>query len=216
MSALPQASGNSPHSHFTRIVSDIQARGWSFIPGFLDPHLWSVLFTRARDLADYHQAGLGRGRLHRTNPFIRNDDICWLDSGYGADAIWLGVMEQLRLTLNRHFFLGLFEFESHYAVYPVGGVYRRHLDAFKGEGNRVVSVVLYLNPDWQPADGGELVIYPESEPGGLRFLPAAGSLAVFLSEELPHEVLASRRTRYSIAGWFRLNNSSSRRPDPPG
>jgi len=32
-------------------------------------------------------------------------------------------------------------------------------------------------------------------------------LVIFLSEEFPHEVLPANTHRYSIAGWFRVNNS---------
>jgi SM-20-related protein len=33
--------------------------------------------------------------------------------------------------------------------------------------------------------------------------PDAGRAVLFLSEDVPHEVLPARRTRYSIACWFR-------------
>ncbi len=40
-------------------------------------------------------------------------------------------------------------------------------------------------------------------------------MMVFLSEELPHEVLPAIRDRYQIAGWFRLNNSIANNIDLP-
>lgn len=43
--------------------------------------------------------------------------------------------------------------------------------------------------------------------------PRAGTLVVFLSEDMPHEVLETQRERYSIAGWFRVNGSDSVRLD---
>ncbi|WP_335340025.1 2OG-Fe(II) oxygenase [Sedimenticola selenatireducens] len=46
-------------------------------------------------------------------------------------------------------------------------------------------------------------------------LAQAGELAVFLSEEFPHEVLAADRDRYSVAGWFRVNGSINQQIDPP-
>jgi SM-20-related protein len=77
-------------------------------------------------------------------------------------------------------------------------------------------VVVYLNPGWQPVDGGELVIYTdEVDQDSIRVTPAFGTLVVFLSEDFPHEVLPAQRDRYSIAGWFRLNTSTSDRVDPP-
>jgi len=40
-------------------------------------------------------------------------------------------------------------------------------------------------------------------------------LVVFLSEEFPHEVLKAKRSRFSVAGWFRVNTSNAERADPP-
>jgi len=34
-------------------------------------------------------------------------------------------------------------------------------------------------------------------------LPQAGTLACFLSGEIPHEVLAAQRPRMSLTGWFK-------------
>ena len=74
-----------------------------------------------------------------------------------------------------------------------------------------------LTPDWAAADGGELVLYTDTgaeagvgqngagSPAAVRVLPTFGTMVFFLSEKFPHEVLPARRTRYSIAGWFRIN-----------
>jgi SM-20-related protein len=59
------------------------------------------------------------------------------------------------------------------------------------------------------------MMYPPNSEEGLAFQPQGGTLAVFLSEEFPHEVLAANRTRYSIAGWFRVNTTTGDRLDPP-
>ena len=131
------------------------------------------------------------------------------DATGDAEQRWLGWSERLREALNRQLFLGLFTFESHFAHYAPGDFYRQHLDAFKADAltrkaNRKVSVVAYFNPGWLPDDGGELVIYDAAGTGSLlRVTPAYGSLVVFMSEDVPHEVLPARRDRYSIAGWFR-------------
>jgi len=41
------------------------------------------------------------------------------------------------------------------------------------------------------------------------------NFALTLSEEFPHEVLIAKRDRYSIFGWFRLNNTMENSIDPP-
>jgi SM-20-related protein len=118
-------------------------------------------------------------------------------------------MEDLRKTLNRELTLGLFDFEAHLALYPPGARYRCHLDRFQGEGDRILSTSLYLNPDWSPGDEGVLRLYldkPESEPFE-DVLPAGGTLVCFLSERFHHEVLPSRRERLAATGWFTRRRS---------
>ena len=90
------------------------------------------------------------------------------------------------------------------------------MDAHKGDANRVLSIVVYLNPEWLPESDGESVLYKdESDKKGIKVTPMFGTVVVFLSEEFPHEVLATQRDRYAIAGWFRLNSSILGRIDPP-
>ena len=92
------------------------------------------------------------------------------------------------LALNRAFFLGLEDYESHFALYPPGAFYQKHLDRFRDDDRRTLSAVFYLNADWQPEQGGALRLYPEGG-GELDVLPTAGTLVLFMSAELPHEVL---------------------------
>ena len=123
--------------------------------------------------------------------------------------------DALRLFLNRRLFLGLDTFESHFAHYAPGAFYRKHRDAFRDAGapaatRRVLSVVAYVNAGWGAEDGGELVIYDDAGETPLqRVLPLAGTLVVFLSEDVPHEVCSARRDRYSIAGWYRVRATTS-------
>ncbi len=118
--------------------------------------------------------------------------------------------------MNRRLLLGLFAFESHLARYQAGDFYKKHRDALRGKSNRKVSLIVYLNRNWQPLDGGELVLYSaDGESELVRVLPQLGTAVAFLSEEFPHEVLPAARERRSIAGWFRVNSSASDRVDPP-
>src|SRR5690606_23717683 len=121
-----------------------------------------------------------------------------------------------RRGLNERLFLGLDFYEPHYAHYAPGAAYARHRDAFVGQRNRIISTVLYLNADWQEADGGELLVYDEAATTVLeRVRPVGGTLVVFISERLPHEVLPARRSRYSIAGWFRQRSGTWHGPRKP-
>ena len=152
-------------------------------------------------------AATGRGEGRHLNARVRSDGIHWLRAEEPVDRLWLDYAEGLRQALNERLFLGLFDFEAHYARYAPGDFYSRHRDAFAGQRNRVVSTVLYLNETWQADDGGELLLYDDSGEKLLdRLLPQGNSLVVFLSERVPHEVLPAQRARYSVAGWFRLRN----------
>lgn len=82
--------------------------------------------------------------------------------------------------------------------------------------------MVYLNQNWSAEDGGELVIYNNQmsdssivDNSKTIVVPSFGTIVTFLSEEFPHEVLPAMRDRYSIAGWFRLNNSIANNIDPP-
>jgi SM-20-related protein len=154
-------------------------------------------------------AGIGRADQHQQARAIRRDLTHWLTGQHPDEAHFLALMEDLRLTLNRALFLGLYDFEAHFAIYEPGAFYARHRDAFEGQRNRVVSVVLYLNREWQAGDGGELVLYSTDEASVVAIIePLANRLVVFLSEDMPHEVLVASHRRCSIAGWFRVNDGA--------
>ena len=203
---------------FERIAAGLHVQGYSIVDNAIPEELAETLFARVSSLnsADFSPAGIGRSQNLMLNNFIRRDEIRWLDAGSHYERGWLEWVEHLRIFLNRRLFLGLFSYEGHFAHYKSGAFYKKHVDAFHGESSRILTAVLYLNRDWQTEDGGELVLYPENsaEPCA-RVSPLMGRLAVFLSEEFPHEVLPAKCDRYSIAGWFRINASTTERVDPP-
>jgi len=219
--ALPAASAQGTYDGttiFERIASDIYRQGYSLLDDAIPEDLCHTLFARVTSLkqAEFSPAGIGRAQEQMLNGFVRRDEIRWLEAGHPEERGWLEWIEQLRIYLNRRLFLGLFSYEGHFAHYVPGAFYKKHVDAFKGESNRILTVVLYLNWDWQPDDGGEMLMYraEEVEPFE-RILPQMGRMAVFLSEDFPHEVLPAKRDRYSIAGWFRINATTTERLDPP-
>ena len=185
--------------------------GWAVALDVVPPALAADLAAEAEAFHAADRltlAGVGRAEDFTLARAIRRDQTRWLARESAAQAAYLEVMETVRLALNRSLFLGLFSYEAHYAVYEPGGFYARHLDAFKGARNRVVSTVFYLNENWVGEDGGELAVFSHDgarEPVAL-IAPELGTLAIFLSEDIPHEVRLARRERYSIAGWFRVND----------
>ncbi len=218
ISSQPAVTCPADTAVFTRIASGLRESGYAIIENALPESLQTLLRLSQAQLsqADYHMGGVGRqaGFQHIEN--VRNDGVCWIDGATGGGKAWLNWTESLRQHLNSQLFMGLFSFESHFAHYPPGHFYKTHYDAFRGQGNRVVSLVTYLNENWDAGDGGELMLYrDDSDSAGIAVLPRPGTLVAFLSEEFPHEVLPARQDRYSVAGWFRMNTSSAEMVDPP-
>ena len=73
------------------------------------------------------------------------------------------------------------------------------VDRFGNDSSRVLSFIFYLHEEWAAGDGGELVIHGNKE---IVIPPHPGSLVVFLSEGLTHEVKPCNRERRSFTGWM--------------
>lgn len=203
---------------YDRIADALVGPGYIRLEHVLPEAIYQGLILRSRQLEEesaFRRAGIGRELQHQLDSSIRSDEIRWLRRDNTLEADFLDWAEQLRLEMNRRLFLGLFDYEAHFAHYAPGAFYKRHLDAFAGQSNRRLTTVLYLNPEWGVQDGGELLIYSRRGREPIeRIAPGPGVLLVFLSEAIPHEVLPARRDRYSIAGWFRVNGSHAGMVDP--
>jgi SM-20-related protein len=189
-----------------RILPELRAEGISVSDGFLTSSDVGELAECAalrRTRGDFSDARIGAHRGSRRREDIRGDRICWLEeAAFPAETRVLRSLEQLRLCLNEGAYLGLFDLEIHYAWYPSGAAYSRHVDQPVGRTGRRVSLVLYLNPQWSAADGGTLRI--RADDGRFRDIdPLGGRLVLFLSESREHEVLLTRVPRLSLTGWFR-------------
>lgn len=194
-----------------RIAARLRTHGYVEVVDSLPAKLLAGLGKRcdASGEMNFVPASVGRDADRTQLHSVRGDVISWLDDSNAAEHSFLGLMDELRQSLNRQLYLGLFDYECHYAIYARGACYARHLDALRGEKNRILSTVVYLNEEWRSCDGGELVLYNGGNQTELaRILPAPGLMVVFLSEEFPHEVLSAKKQRHSIAGWFRGRTAS--------
>ena len=190
------------------ISKQLEHTGYIILAKPLVDELLADLFTRCHDdnPGRFQTAQIGRGSTRKQIRSVRGDVIDWLDAGNSTDSAYLACMEELRLGLNAALFLGLFDYESHYAIYGEGDGYAKHSDVLQGKKNRILTTVLYLNKDWQVCDGGELVVFdPLGNTAIMTLNPTFGTMIIFLSESFPHEVLISHATRRSIAGWFRVS-----------
>jgi SM-20-related protein len=190
------------------IVEALAQRGWSVAPRFLSAEETAALRTEclsAFAAGAFHAAGVGSGSARAVSE-IRGDHVLWLDEANASPALQavLTRLESLRQEVNRTLYLGLFDLELHFAAYPVGAGYQRHLDRFRDDGRRALTVILYLNPaDWSDADGGQLRFWAQDGVPPVDILPTGGTLVSFLAERFWHQVLPARRQRLSLTGWFR-------------
>ena len=214
----PISAATSSENIFSRISGSLRDQGYFIIDQVFSVEQLQSLYMDIKNTHNehFHQAGIGREQEHQLNQFVRGDRIRWLDMNDQASRFYLQWSEQLRQHLNRELYLGLFDYECHYAHFPEKAFYKKHLDAFKGSLNRRLSTVLYLNPAWQPSDGGELILYSQDDSKILEtVMPMFGKMVIFMSEEFPHEVLPTQCSRYSLTGWFRVNNTLMGNIDPP-
>ena len=202
-------AGFTELENLDRITDSLAVRGWVVVDDFFGPSLTAALrgdCQTSSGQGDFRQAAVGGGERRQVRSEVRGDEILWMQQPASSEPqrTCQDRFERLRLTLNRTLQLGLFEFESHFAHYPAGAFYARHVDQFRGDRRRKLSCVLYLNESWKPEEGGELRFYLDGD--GAEFedvLPQGGRLVVFLSGRFAHEVLPARRERISIAGWFK-------------
>lgn len=194
-----------------QLTQDLNQSGFAVIPDFLDATITAAL--AAECLAwnaggSLRPANVGRGEAAQLHTEIRGDRTAWFDTvapTLAQQPYWTA-MHTLRQRINRSLLLGLVDIESHYAVYPAGATYSRHLDRFRDDDMRVLSSVFYLNADWHDAQGGALRIHLDPNEmcknPYVDIYPEAGTLVLFLSASFEHEVLTATRERLSIAGWF--------------
>ncbi|MEQ1601671.1 MAG: 2OG-Fe(II) oxygenase [Methylophilaceae bacterium] len=197
-------------SKIESIITAIASDGFAIIPDFLPPAQIAALADEARQLqvaGEMRRAVTGSSNATTADNKMRGDFIHWLEDANASrvQKSYLQTMDTLREQLNLHFYLGLFELESHFAIYPTGAIYRKHLDQFQDKQHRQISCILYLNHAWQAEDGGQLRFYLNGrhEETYLDIEPIGSTLVVFLSDQFWHEVLPAKRQRISLTGWFR-------------
>lgn len=186
--------------------------GWIHIPDFLDLSQATALAKECAgrwEDGDFQRAGVGRGSGLAIREDVRRDDVLWMDRDSKGDAqqSWLDTVDELRIAMNRGLYLGLQDYEGHFARYPAGGFYKAHLDRHENTQSRIVTAILYLNEGWEPGDGGELKLRttPGDKDGAFELIePRLGTLVLFRAGDFWHEVLPANRSRMSITGWFRV------------
>lgn len=200
---------------FEPIIDGILEKGYGVVDTFLTPDEVLALQKRLHqrhEAGQFRAAGIGRATDQTgqatVEKAIRGDEILWLDAVTATpdETLYLNRIQQFTDYLNQTCYLGLRDYELHYARYPAGTFYKRHLDRFRTDSKRKLSVITYLNEAWQPTDGGQLALYlpqPDGTEQTVHLDPVGGRLVCFDSGLLEHEVLPATRDRLSITGWLR-------------
>lgn len=199
---------------YDEIIHLLNQQGWAVSDTVIPSDWREDLLATSQELWERGRFRAGQvGRGVKVNlPEVRGDWIHWVETGSSEEAHpFFAWMTRFREALNERFGMGLRSQEFHFARYAEGKGYQKHIDQHRGTDYRKVSIVLYLNPEWDAADGGELCLYQPYHPDEemQRILPLGARLAVFVSGMTPHAVLPCRRPRWSIAGWLRTDT-----PDP--
>jgi SM-20-related protein len=187
----------------SELTEGIYEKGFIVKDGFLSQENLLKLIEYANTLKPtMHQASIGREQQNQINTEIRKDKIVWLEEDIEWFAgLFTPFLEVFTLALNRRCFLGINTREFMLARYDKGDYYKKHRDAFQQNDSRKITIILYLNLNWQKTHGGELMLYTELGEA-ILVEPVAGRLVVFESV-LEHEVLPSNAERVSITGWLK-------------
>ena len=196
---------NELTSQLDKLADQIAENGFAVIDDFLsNEEIDSILALQGfkNGLLQFKKAGIGKNQDKQINEAIRGDYIQWIDPNNAEPPLltYLGKLKQMIAFVNQSLFLSLKDCEVHQTIYPIGSFYKRHLDQFKKDDHRKLSVICYLNKDWKEADGGQLRMFIGHESKDV--LPVAGRLVCFRSDLLEHEVLPATRERLSLTGWL--------------
>lgn len=194
---------------FEQVIEGILENGYAICDNFLEnaevENLLKTFSTRYEQ-GKFKEASIGKSDQVQKNIEIRGDEILWLESESVdlAERVLLDKNQAFVNYLNRTCYLGINETEIHFAKYAVGKFYRRHRDTFQAKKGRILSVIYYLNINWIPADGGNLIIYDAKNiiENAITIAPLAGRMVCFESEKLDHEVTEAFANRFSVTGWL--------------
>jgi SM-20-related protein len=190
--------------HFNAIANSIADKGYAIADQFLSQKEAKDILSlpEFQETTSFKKAGIGKKQDLLVNETIRGDYIRWLDPESASPSIkvFLNRLKDLLGFLNQELFLSLKDLEVHQTIYPAGSFYKRHLDQFRFDDHRKLSVICYLNEDWKEENGGQLRMFLPDET--IDVLPVIGRLVCFRSDKIEHEVLPATRPRLSLTGWL--------------
>lgn len=198
---------------YEQIIDELMQQKFSIADNFFSPEEVALLrksLLLKFEENNFKKSAIGNLANQTIIDDVRGDFILWLDESTSneAEKMFFDRINDLVHYLNRTCFLGIREKEFHYALYPDGTFYKRHLDTFQNDSRRKLSLVCYLNEEsWQMDFGGELTIYSYENGAETErnIVPKQGRMVIFESQILEHEVKPVKQPRLSITGWLKTS-----------
>lgn len=211
MNQLFEEIAFAENPQYERIIEDLLAQQYSIVEDFFTAEDVSILrqsLVEKHEEDAFKKAAIGNRVNEIIVKSIRGDVILWMDElqANEAEMLFFNKINNLVNYLNKTCFLGILHKEFHYALYPEGTYYKRHLDTFQNDDRRKLSFVCYLNEEgWLPENGGELVLYLDENGKETEkvIYPFPGRVVIFESQILEHEVKPVNTERLSITGWLK-------------
>jgi SM-20-related protein len=205
-----QVNSEINSQELVRVLAELAENDWATSQTLFSKTYCRKIATEClllKDQGEFKPAAIGNGSEKSVVDSIRGDSIHWLgkgkDSSVGIDI--LRQLGELMGEFNSYFYLGLRQLEAHFAIYPPGSHYQKHVDNHLGKSARRLTLILYLNEYWLHGDGGELNLFNPKHSSDLlaSIDPKLGTVVLFRSEIFPHQVLTSHKHRMSLTSWFR-------------
>ena len=184
----------------------LEKQGFIVIDDFLNPDVLRGLKAKLKSFQEqgrFKKSKIGDRFDQTLNTAIRNDEIAWLskeDESNESLSPFFDQIKELQISYRDFFRVSIRDYEFHFAHYAKGSFYAKHLDQFNARSNRMLSIILYLNENWQDEDGGHLRVYAGEDYKDIS--PIGGRLVMLLSHAVEHEVMMAHRSRYSLTGWL--------------
>jgi SM-20-related protein len=195
-------------------IESLTTNGYAVIPDFLSSDLQQALRDDVYELRSQHKfaaAKVGSNQsTNQLNTELRVTETCVLGSALEESSVARSylyeILRYMRLDLNDNL---LHKLDAHggellYLYYKKGGFYKRHVDAVPDSKSfqRCFSILLYLNKDWTRENAGQLRLYCDNPESHVDVEPLGGTLVLFQSDLIPHEVLDTGSERIAVVGWY--------------
>jgi SM-20-related protein len=210
--AMTLPLGHVSDDDISQIMTDLCESGYSVFDNALSPDDIEQLCLYAEvslEVGNFRAAAIGKDHNKSTHPEIRGDFSLWIENYNEVPSLkqFHDLVLRIMACAKKELFIPAKRFESHFAVYPVGAGYLPHYDQHQGANTRQLSIVLYLS-DLNPGDGGELKLHNTLTTSSANIIvtPERGKLVIFVSEKILHEVLPTKKKRWSLTGWIRSDD----------